>query len=588
LSWDGSPSRFTDEQYARSCVLDRGPRVENAKMRYSLPVREPDGTLNCDGVSAAKARINQVTGAGAEAKAAAQRKLDALSAQCEKRSRPLGEFEERQLELSTDGQKIRGVIPYNVRSVDMGGWSEVIEPTALRSTKLDGLVVTVDHAGLPLGRYPRTLDLEDRADGMHWSLDPPASRQDVIEAIQRGDLNGGSWRMRVGRDEWRGDVRHVHEIAELRDVSIVTHPSYPAAAVELRARPEEQTMSVTTPEATERPPEATESRSATEPTPEPSPPSQGSLRVGGSTGGEQKRTLAECFRSRGYPRERAEIPWTEYEQRARTGQFEDRDVTWSTGMSLSEMMRVQGAPLGWDQRYAWTAFETRAMGWETTSVSVLSQTSRALAATASVIRAIDATTTKPETGSVMQIVQLTPNQIAAVQSNVPAIYLLQPLTDSMINTDLRLTLNEAIDHLALTALATASPLGTLGTTLIDSIREAITTLRAAGYDPDVVILDPASSQALDLFRATTSDSFFMFAPSFSPGQIFGLTKHESKGAPAPIVVDSSAFGHNYMTPVALANFEASNGLTNSRNIRMECNATFGVERVGAAIRVATT
>jgi phage head maturation protease len=94
----------------------------------------------------------------------------------------------------------------------------------LRSANLDDLVATVDHAGVPIGRYPTTLDIEDRTDGLHWSVVAPESRSDVREAIERGDLKAGSWRMVVGRNEWRGDVRHVHEIAVLRDVSVVSHP----------------------------------------------------------------------------------------------------------------------------------------------------------------------------------------------------------------------------------------------------------------------------------------------------------------------------------------------------------------------------
>ena len=45
--------------------------------------------------------------------------------------------------------------------------------------------------------------------------------------------------MVVGKDEWRGDTRHVQEIKALRDVSIVTTGAYPAdaAAVELRSQP---------------------------------------------------------------------------------------------------------------------------------------------------------------------------------------------------------------------------------------------------------------------------------------------------------------------------------------------------------------
>ena len=156
------------------------------------------------------------------------------------RTRPkTGEVEERQApDLQLDGRRIRGVIPYGVESRDMGGWTEVIERGALNGTQLDDLVCVVDHAGVPLGRHPTTLQSEDRDDGLHWSVVPPKSREDIHEAVERGDLRGGSWRMVVGRDEWRGGVRHVHEISVLRDVSVVARPAYRAAQVEYRSQPD--------------------------------------------------------------------------------------------------------------------------------------------------------------------------------------------------------------------------------------------------------------------------------------------------------------------------------------------------------------
>src|SRR5215207_3293968 len=140
--------------------------------------------------------------------------------------------------VAADGKRIRGRVPYGVESRDMGGWREVIEPGAFRTTVFDDLVATVDHAGVPLGRHPTTLELEDRDDALHWSVDPPESRADIREAVERGDLKAGSWRMVVGKDEWRGDVRHIQEVAVLRDVSIVTRPAYEAAQVELRSQPD--------------------------------------------------------------------------------------------------------------------------------------------------------------------------------------------------------------------------------------------------------------------------------------------------------------------------------------------------------------
>jgi HK97 family phage prohead protease len=44
--WDGSASRFTDEEYAAACIVDRGDCADEwlkapAKQRYSVPIRDP-------------------------------------------------------------------------------------------------------------------------------------------------------------------------------------------------------------------------------------------------------------------------------------------------------------------------------------------------------------------------------------------------------------------------------------------------------------------------------------------------------------------------------------------------------------------
>ena len=159
----------------------------------------------------------------------------------ENRSRPhAGQIEERSGGgLEIEGRKVRGVVPYGIESRDMGGWKEIIEPTAFHQTRFDELRAVIDHKGVPLGTYPRTLQIENRSDGLHWSLDPPKSRQDVIEAIERGDMSAGSWRMKVSKDHWQGDTRHVDSISDLYDVTITGAelPAYPAAQVEYRSQP---------------------------------------------------------------------------------------------------------------------------------------------------------------------------------------------------------------------------------------------------------------------------------------------------------------------------------------------------------------
>jgi HK97 family phage major capsid protein/HK97 family phage prohead protease len=269
--WDGSSSRFTDQEYARSCVLDRGASVSNAKERYSLPVREPDGTLNRNAVHAAAQRIAQVSAPG-DVVAAAARALVALYRQLgEQPPESLaklagaaavagavaaggsanGKSEQRDVveERSAPedappprivGNKLVGLVPYDTTSHDLGGWREKIAPGAARNAVKDRLVATLNHnRDRLLGRFPTTLHVEDRADGLAWECELPngPTGQDVREAVARGDLDGTSWRMIVGRDRWEGDLRIVEEIRELRDVSVVVDPAY-ETTVELRSRPE--------------------------------------------------------------------------------------------------------------------------------------------------------------------------------------------------------------------------------------------------------------------------------------------------------------------------------------------------------------
>ena len=311
------------------------------------------------------------------------------------RTRPTaGEVESRTASVEVADKRVRGLIPYGVESRDLGGWTEVLEPTAFRNTKLDELRAVIDHQGVPLGRYPNTLDVEHRENGLHWSLDPPRSRQDVVEAIERGDMVAGSWRMRVGRDRWEGDTRHVEAIDELIDVTIVgaEQPAYPQAAIEYRTtsennggehrqkgaemasheagaaenrsaenemQTEERTESVTE--------ENTENGSTEERT-----ESTGTLRVEERVSAP-RRGLADEFRSAGFPGEAAEIPWEAFESRA---------VTWTPSVNLLDQVDREGVPLGHDRRYVWPSLPRVGVDSGVTSVQVLQQTARALATAA--------------------------------------------------------------------------------------------------------------------------------------------------------------------------------------------------------------
>jgi len=476
-----------------------------------------------------------------------------------------------------DGKRLHGLIPYGVESRDLGGFREVIEPGALAGAKLDDLIATVDHIGIPIGRFPTTLDVEDRADGLHWSVSLPESRADLREAIERGDLRAGSWRMVVKRDTWEGDVRRIREIAELRDVSIVSAPAYPTAVTEYRSEPEpinpgdaQEAVMGTEPDTnTETTPEVTEERAA---------PVTGGLQVEDRVSVSETRSLADQFRHNGFPGETATIDWGEFRAATFTGSVDTLAPTTSSPVAL-----------GFDIRYAYPAFPQVAVSGGDTAVQVLRQSARTLPATATVIRPIDSVVTKPEVASVLEVITVPLKQVAAIQSNVPNVFLEQPAFNSTIEGDLRLTLSEGMDKLVLDAVA-ASGFEAPGTNpLLISIRRAMTTIMASGYSPDLLVLRPSDAEALDTLRATgtATEQYYVFAPAqLAPRAIFGLNVRISKTAAAPFVADSRALGKLYVSPISLSRHEVDAGATNRANIRLEGHAAFGTERQSAAVRIA--
>jgi hypothetical protein len=73
-AWDGSPGRFTDEQYYQSCVLHKNG-TSRAKSDNSLPIKEPNGELSRSAVHSAAGMIGKVKGASPEQIASAKRAL---------------------------------------------------------------------------------------------------------------------------------------------------------------------------------------------------------------------------------------------------------------------------------------------------------------------------------------------------------------------------------------------------------------------------------------------------------------------------------------------------------------------------------
>ena len=180
-------------------------------------------------------------------------------------------------------------------------------------------------------------------------------------------------------------------------------------------------------------------------------------------------------------------------------------------------------------------------------------------------------------------------QIAAVSSGIPNVYLENQGIADIVSSDLRLAYADGLDFNTCAAVNTAATLQQGANPLLTAIRQGVTTLWAAGYQPNTLLLTPANSETLDLLTAGGTAGWpgpYVFnAGQFGPSSIFGMNIRVSKNIGQPVVVDSNAFGRLWAGPVSLSRFEEGAGLTNTSLVRFEGNAVFGIERLTAALRI---
>jgi len=488
--------------------------------------------------------------------------------------------------LDTRGRTVVGYASvYNTLSEDLGGYRETIAAGAFRDVLTSDVRALLNHdANEVLGRTKSgTLRLFDEQRGLRFELDLPDSPlgQNVRESVRRGDLDGASFRFVVGDEDWNDELRTITRVEQLLDVTLATFAAYPAASVELRTRQPKKEEQV---ETTEVDNEEQEERTQNHIEPRPRSSATGGLRVADANGGEpENRTLLGAFTRAGWaPGKRAEIAWQDF-----AGASESRALTWTGSVDNVNMYHAAAGAFGADQRYAWPAFPQVPVDSGVTSVQVLTQSARTLPAAATVVRAVDAVTNKPEAASTLTLVATAMKQLAAVQTGVPNVMLENDRIESVIGTDLRLSINEGLDKLILDAIASSGFQAPGTDPLLVSIRKAMTTIFANGYNPSLLILTPAASEGLDILQTVGSEKLYVFgAGRFAPGELFGMSVRVSKTVAAPAVVDSSALGRLYVSPISLASFEENAGRTNTTLVRMEGNAVFGVERQNAAVPIA--
>ena len=138
-----------------------------------------------------------------------------------------------------EGKKyLTGIIPYNTRSLDLGGFTEVITPTAFNKTINDrkNVRALLDHKKEKvLGDIKSgTLTLENRNDGLVCTVEVPNTTyaSDAFELMSRGIGNAMSFGFYPVKttNEPKTRTKYLNEV-KLEEVSflISEDPAYPAS-----------------------------------------------------------------------------------------------------------------------------------------------------------------------------------------------------------------------------------------------------------------------------------------------------------------------------------------------------------------------
>ena len=254
-------------------------------------------------------------------------------------------------------------------------------------------------------------------------------------------------------------------------------------------------------------------------------------------------------------------------------------VLWAAVTSPTDTLapadRARVAMMGKYERYVFPALLSDPLSPLATAVDWARQSVRALATTASMRRTIAATSTKPESAFTVVLVHSALEQIAHKIAGIPNIVFRNPSIRQVIDSELRLGLAEALDAQAIAIInAAGMAVGGTGANLAIRIRKAVTTVQAAGFQPDTVALSPADAEALDLLLLDVLNSSNTL-PNWK------LNVRVGKSVTTGFVFDSSAFATVHASPIDVAAFEENAGATNSQLARGEFNAITTVEQVAA-------
>lgn len=155
-----------------------------------------------------------------------------------------------QIEERAEGKKgITGLgIVFDKRSVNLGGFVEIIKPEAVKEIDWNDTVSMTNHdPNFVIGRSPDTLKVKVEDEGVRYTVEPSekTTYKDLVISIERKEIKGSSFTFLVERngEEWSEDengvmVRTITKLSKVYDLSPVVFPAYPDTTVAKRSMEE--------------------------------------------------------------------------------------------------------------------------------------------------------------------------------------------------------------------------------------------------------------------------------------------------------------------------------------------------------------
>ena len=154
------------------------------------------------------------------------------------------------LSNSEDSRVVEGYASlFNSRSVDLGGFTEVISEGAFDNVIERSTVLALMNHDSQRGVLARSvkgkgsLELNVDEKGLHFRFEAPKTQlgDELLEMIRRSDIDSCSFAFNVEKDSWEKledgtYLRHIDQIGKLYDVSAVYAAAYPETSIAVAQR----------------------------------------------------------------------------------------------------------------------------------------------------------------------------------------------------------------------------------------------------------------------------------------------------------------------------------------------------------------